>query len=236
VPRAGLLTPLLAALALLLPALISTADARTVLANANLVGQGPLEVRPVDIGLGAGELWVSLTWSDWGSPAVSGTGQFNFDNPSSSSVASAAGVVTLSRLRSCGPVSIYTRMTVAFSGSPPPFAIGPFNVRCQILLGTAGVFQPDGRGFGEARPGEVDFGGDGGRLWRLRWSHWGRSTATATANGFALVGTAFSAVPARVVASSLGLCMGLLEYRQLSVSSMVHGRWTSAHGFRICGV
>jgi hypothetical protein len=48
----------------------------------------------------------------------------------------------------------------------------------QVVLGSTTSFVPYGVGWGTSKPDRLDNGGDPtGRVWNLRWKHWGATTA-----------------------------------------------------------
>ncbi len=80
---------------------------------------------------------------------------------------------------------------------------------------------PAQAGYGEVKPAKIDNGGDPtGRVWRLRWSHWGERRAVASGVGYFAwpgLGVADGTIAARavVLAYDLGSCRGRLAYRKI---------------------
>jgi hypothetical protein len=74
------------------------------------------------------DAWSSLTWRSWGATRATATGTYWYHLPTGDPVPYPAAV-TLSRLRTCGRVRIYTRITGVFTKERPADMPRRFTIR-----------------------------------------------------------------------------------------------------------
>ncbi len=198
-------------------------------------------VRPTELEVAGviGIAWKDVSWATWGDSTADGTGTFDWraPTPDGYEYRDYPVHVTLTRIRPCGDLRLYTRLHTTFDAARPGYA-GDDRVRrydCRIVLGRdASDLNPPPRwyGLGVSKPRQAS-DGNAAALWNLRWRGWGGRRAHASGR-YALrppgsathPGRRYAPVTVRVTAFDSGECDSGYAYRKMRIVGphFGHGR------------
>lgn len=155
-----------------------------------------IEARPETVKLGSGSGWWNLRWRSWGAAKAVASGELR-DHASQSYGFKARGKLVLSRPRSCGLDTVYTRIRHVFRGRQKRRTRYWRNTRIRFsmknldcpdranqvfaptVLAQLPLFTPVERTVPEVQPSRIILNNDAGLL-NIAWSTWGGATAIGT--------------------------------------------------------